>query len=277
MPHTAPSSLSSRRGLSQLRTGWSAPAASFSNAIPLGTARDVSGFGFLQFRATVNFEDARNPFAMAQDLSMRLTDGFGGSATVRVGQFSDALFYPPGTQSAVPKVLHNAVRLPLSAWTGVNLANISEVALLFDQRSSGALLISDLHFYRQPGAEATGHDYFTLAPCRVFDTRITASPLAANTSRTFAVGGLCGVPGDAVAVAANVTAVNPQDQGDLRVYPTGTMAPLASIVNFGRGRTRANNAILALGAGGQIDMLCDMPPGSPASTHLVLDVTGYFR
>jgi hypothetical protein len=278
MPHTAPSSISSRRGLSQLRTGWSASGAVFSNAIPAGPSRDVSGFGFLQFRATVNFADARNPFATAQDLSVRFADGFGGTQTLRAGQFSSALFYPPGTQSAVPKVLHHTVRVPLASLTSVDLTNISEVALLFDQTASGALLISDLHFYQGVGGGgALGRAFFTLTPCRVADTRTAGTPLAANTTRTFPVGNLCGVPVDAVAVAANVTVVDPDEGGDLRLYPTGRPAPLASTINFGVGRSRANNAVLVLGTAGQVDVQCDMLPGSRGATHLVLDVTGYFR
>jgi hypothetical protein len=277
MPHTAPSSLSSRRGLSQLRTGWSTPGAVFSNAIPAGSSRDVSGFDFLQFRASVNFADARNPFGTAQDLSVRLTDGSGGSATVRAGPFSDALFYPPGTQSAVPKLLHHTLRIPLAALSGVNLTNVAEVALVFDQRASGALLVSDLHFYRQQPGPAPGREYFTLTPCRAADTRETRTPLAANARRTFSIAGLCGVPADATAVAANVAVVVPGDAGDLRLYPTGTATPLISTINFVAGRTRTNNAILALGAGGQVDVQCDMPAGSVGTTHLVLDVTGYFR
>jgi hypothetical protein len=101
--------------------------------------------------------------------------------------------------------------------------------------------------------------------------------LAANTTRTFAVGGLCQVPADARAVAANLTAVDPGNFGDLRVFPTGEPIPRASALNFARGRTRANNAILPLGLGAQIDVRCDMPPGSTANTHFVLDVTGYFK
>jgi hypothetical protein len=91
------------------------------------------------------------------------------------------------------------------------------------------------------------------------------------------VGGSCGVPADAVAVAMIVTAVNPGDVGNLRLYPTGSGVPTASAINFVAGRTRANNAIQPLGASGQINVQCDMPAGSPASTHLVLDVFGYFR
>jgi hypothetical protein len=35
--------------------------------------------------------------------------------------------------------------------TGIDLAQVSEVAFLFDRQASGALLVSDLHFYRQAG------------------------------------------------------------------------------------------------------------------------------
>ena len=151
MPHTAPSSRSTLRGLSQLRTGWSATSASYVNQIPAGASRDLSDFDFLQFRAAVNFADTRNPAGQAKDLSVRFRDGSGGTQTLRVGQFSNALFFPPGTQSAVPKVWLNTVRVPLASLTAVDLRQVSEVALLFDRQASGALLVSDLHFYRQAG------------------------------------------------------------------------------------------------------------------------------
>jgi hypothetical protein len=99
----------------------------------------------------VNFQDTRNPSGGSQDLSVRFRDAGGGSQTLRVGASSAALFFPPGAQSAVPKVLQNTVRLPLGALTAVDRTRISEVAFLFDQRASGALLLSDLHFYRRAG------------------------------------------------------------------------------------------------------------------------------
>lgn len=275
MPHTVPSARSSLRGMSQLRTGWSAATASYLNQIPAGPFRDVSQFDFLQFRAVVNFTDIRNPAGLPQGLSVRFTDGFGSSQTLRVADFSSALYYPPGTQSSVPKILQNTVRLPLASLTTVNLTNVSEVALLFDQQVSGALLISDLHFYQQPAGAPGG--FFPVAPCRVVDTRTIAAPLLANTTRTFAVGGVCGIPADATAVAVNLTAVNPGDLGDLRLYPTGQALPQVSAINFAAGKTRANNAVVGLGTGSAVDVHCDMPPLSGASTHFVLDVAGYFR
>jgi hypothetical protein len=140
------------------------------------------------------------------------------------------------------------------------------------------------------GATTTGIDFglsrstrfYTLPPCRVADTRNPVGPwggpaLAANSARTFPVSGLCDVPPTATAVAVNVTVVDPTDEGNLRLYPAGSPAPAASAINFSAGKTRANNAVVFLGADGQIDVRCDMPPGSTGQTHFLFDVMGYFE
>jgi hypothetical protein len=102
-------------------------------------------------------------------------------------------------------------------------------------------------------------------------------PLSANTNRSFPVTGICAIPASATAVAINIAVFLPTDSGDLRVYPTGAAAPLASTINFRPGIVRANNAIVPLGAGGQISVQCDMPPGSSGSTNFFFDVFGYFQ
>jgi hypothetical protein len=88
------------------------------------------------------------------------------------------------------------------------------------------------------------------------------------------VAGLCQVPADARAVVLNITVVQPTDVGDLRLFPAGTVPPLASTINFGAGAVRANNAIISLGAGGRLAVQCDMPTGT---THVLIDVAAYFR
>jgi hypothetical protein len=118
--------------------------------------------------------------------------------------------------------------------------------------------------------------YYALAACRILDTRTPSRPLHAGEERTFPVAGTCGVPPEAKAIALNITAVNPGDRGDLRLYPAGGSVPAASAINFAPGRTRANNALLRLGADG-LSARCDMPPGSLGTVHLVVDVYGYFR
>jgi hypothetical protein len=88
------------------------------------------------------------------------------------------------------------------------------------------------------------------------------------------VAGACGIPPSARAVAVNLAVFQPSNGGDLRVYPDGEPAPLASSINFRPGTVRANNSIIPLGASGQISVQCDMPSGS---THFFFDVFGYFQ
>ena len=111
------------------------------------------------------------------------------------------------------------------------------------------------------------------------DTRNTPGPsggpaLSANAVRTFPVTGLCGIPSSAKAVAINLAVFLPTNDGDLRLFPAGSTAPLASAINFRPGIVRANNAIVPVGAGGQISVQCDMPSGS---TNFFFDVFGYFE
>ncbi|MBV9924737.1 MAG: hypothetical protein JOZ96_06805 [Acidobacteria bacterium] len=149
-PHTVPSARATTvRGLSQLRTGWSTSAANYTNDLPTGS-RDVSGFKWLTFRVSVNFEDTRNPLGIAQNFRVQLTDGTGATSVVTVSSFSDVLFYPPGSVGPVPKVLLNTARIPLTGFSGVNLTDIRNVQFKFDQSPQGALLISDLAFSAAP-------------------------------------------------------------------------------------------------------------------------------
>lgn len=148
----------------QLRFGWSDPTAQYQSELPEGF-RDVSGFNVLSFRAGVNYcEDrdpksdpqcsSRNPVGQPQDFSVVLVDGDGNSASVRVGDVSNALFYPPSREfffanfpiEAGQKVVLNSVRVPLSAFKGVNLADIRTIAFNFDQEPQGALLLNDVMF-----------------------------------------------------------------------------------------------------------------------------------
>ncbi len=149
-PHTTPSARSTMRGMSQLRTGWNATTATFVHQIPAGPSRDISAFDFFQFRAVVNFTDGRNPVGAPRDLVVRFTDALGAVQSLRVGMFSGALYYPPGVNGPVPKALQNVIRLPLSALTTVNKTQIREVAFLFNQQATGALLISEISFYNKP-------------------------------------------------------------------------------------------------------------------------------
>jgi len=84
--------------------------------------------------------------------------------------------------------------------------------------------------------------YFTVAPCRVVDTRHPAGALggpalAAGAARSFTLPGACGIPPGAKSVSINLTVTQPTAAGDLRLYPSGGVAPLFSTINYRQGQT----------------------------------------
>ena len=124
--------------------------------------------------------------------------------------------------------------------------------------------------------------FSTVQPCRLLDTRNPAGPsggpwLSPGVARAFPVTGLCNIPSTAKSVAINLAVVSPGDGGDVRLYPTGAMAPTATAINFHPGAIRSANTVMLLGVSGQMSALLDMPQGSTATTHFVVDVYGYFQ
>ncbi len=126
--------------------------------------------------------------------------------------------------------------------------------------------------------------FYTVEPCRVFDTRVvgpqtTAAPLACGATYDFKMvddgtgAAPCGVPTDAKAVSLNVTVTAPTAQGYVMLFPSGVPKPLTSVQNYVAGLTRANNATAPLGAAGLLSVRCN--PGGAA--HVIVDVNGYYK
>jgi hypothetical protein len=194
---------------------------------------------------------------------------------------------PDGT----PVLLHNqtgALSRPINAVYGLTDTPAQPLSAFQGRSANGTwtLTVEDL----VPGTTGrirnfsvavtvAGTSFYTLAPCRIADTRGAAGPrggpsLLTGTSRNFPLAGVCGIPPTAAAVAVNMTVVLPASDGHLIVYPAAGPIPLASAINFRSGIVRANNAIVSLGASGQVAVSCVMISGS---TDFVLDVTGYFE
>lgn len=126
-------------------------------------------------------------------------------------------------------------------------------------------------------AGPVGLDYYTIAPCRVLDTRTAGGPLVSGVPRTLAVTGLCGVPADAVAVAINITALTPPSNGRITIFPGGAALPATSSINFATGNTLANNGIVALAAdlSGLLGAQSFLSGGG--QVDFTVDVVGYFK
>ncbi len=146
-------------------------------------------------------------------------------------------------------------------------------------RRNGRLFAIALLFLSAMPALADGpFRFYALTPCRAVDTRqpAYAPALTGGTTRDFQIQGVCGVPVGAKAVALNVTVITPGAKGHLRVFPSGTTLPTISTINYAGGETAlANGAIVPLSTNVS-DLSVYTFTVSPATTHLILDVTGYF-
>jgi hypothetical protein len=175
------------------------------------------------------------------------------------------------------------------AATSVTVVNSTKITAVTPAHATGAVSVvvtnpdastatlSNAFFYA-PAAAAS--NFYTLAPCRLLDTRNATGPLggpalAASAQRTFTVAGTCGIPTNAIAIAANVTSIAPPAAGYLSLYP-GNAFPLGtSALSFTVGKTRANNSLLELSTNGTGTL--GVQNASGGSVNIIVDVVGYFR
>jgi hypothetical protein len=128
-----------------------------------------------------------------------------------------------------------------------------------------------------PPPPAPTGDFYTLAPCRLVDTRQAADApsLTSGEVRALDLAGRCGVPATARALSLNVTAVLPTGNGNFRFGPGGEAIPPASTVNFQAGIVRANNAVLMISADGVLNVSPFVAGGG--TVDLLLDVNGWYE
>lgn len=119
-----------------------------------------------------------------------------------------------------------------------------------------------------------GARFHAVAPVRAFDTRDRAgrAPVTGGQFVTGAVSGASlGVDPAATAVVSNITVTEATANAFVTAWPTGEAQPWASMQNTVPGTTRANQAMVKVGTGGQINVL-----NSDGSVHIITDVVGYF-
>src|SRR5260370_12453715 len=101
-------------------------------------------------------------------------------------------------------------------------------------------------------AQAGPYQFHSINPCRLADTRNANGPtggpiLHSLVTRDFPVQGICNVPVGAKAVAINVTAVGPNGDGYMTLFPSGGSRPLGSNINYSAGEPAiANGRIVPL-------------------------------
>lgn len=163
----------------------------------------------------------------------------------------------------------NGVTVPLNA-TG-------DIYIVYKASGGTSHVILDVTGYFLDGS--TGLTFVPVGPNRVLDTRpgITigmSGTFNANVSRSWDVAGKAGVSNDALAVVGNVTVVGQTKAGYVSLTPTAELNPTTSTLNFPVGDTRANNFTVKLATNG---FLHGIYKASSGSTHLIMDVTGYYK
>jgi outer membrane protein assembly factor BamB len=114
--------------------------------------------------------------------------------------------------------------------------------------------------------------YTAVTPVRLIDTRTSGGPLGPASVRNLTVVGAAPLaPAGATGVMLNVTATNTSAAGYLTAYPTGSVVPLASNLNWTGGRTVPNLVSVQVGTGGQVSFF-----NSAGTTDVVVDLEGYF-
>jgi hypothetical protein len=130
-----------------------------------------------------------------------------------------------------------------------------------------------------PAPEPTAFSFYTVTPCRAFDSRNPPNaPLAFNSPTQIKVGGLCGIPSSAKSVVFNVTVVNPSADASVQMYPGDEPPPPGTNVNSTpAGGVRAALAVIELATNGT-GVVTVLPTASVSGqTDLALDVSGYFQ
>ena len=129
-------------GLGQTGIHWNDTADYYQNELPLAY-QNVTGYKSLMLRTSVNYKETK--VNQHLDFTVQLVDSLGKTSSQRVNQYSAALFYQPGiATNYLPKAMFNSVKIPLTAFKGVNQTKLKYVRFVFNQLDSGSLLVSDM-------------------------------------------------------------------------------------------------------------------------------------
>ena len=140
--------------------------------------------------------------------------------------------------------------------------------------SGSTHLIADVAGWIDSSGTMNGGGGFTgVAPTRLVDTRTGlggGGAFGAGEERAVHVAGANGVPANATSVVLNLTGSNAAGIGWAAAYPAGEARPTVSNLNLSPGRTRANLAVVKVGAGGNIRLLV-----AETGADVIVDVYGY--
>ncbi len=165
---------------------------------------------------------------------------------------------------------------------GQNLANLVTVPVSTDGKidvfsQSATHLVVDVFGYYTAASAATSGRFIAVDPTRLLDTRVAngvpgTTPVPTGGQIDVQVTGRAPVPASGVsAVVLNLTATESVGGGFVTVWPSGLPQPPTSNLNLVRAnQTIPNQVVVPVGSNGKISLY------TMVSTHLLLDVAGYF-
>jgi starvation-inducible outer membrane lipoprotein len=191
------------------------------------------------------------------------------------GAAGDINAYPAGAAAPRSSTLNFAKGQTVANLAVVPVGSGGRIALT--NESNGTVeLIADLSGYFRSGQPTLSGGFGAVSPTRVLDTRIGQGAarvaVPAHGTVQVQVAGTAGIPATASAVVVNVTVTSPGAAGDINAYPAGAAAPRSSTLNFAKGQTVANLAVVPVGSGGRIALTNE----SNGTVQLIADVSGSF-
>jgi hypothetical protein len=196
--------------------------------------------------------------------------------------------WPRGRAAPTATFLNYARRAGTTNTGAIALAPTGTTDLTIGNYLGTSHYVIDIQGYFVPAAElpdgVVGARYVPIEPCRMLDTRRFGSgaPVAAGAISDVRIGGgvVTGqgaqpgcLPDAASAAEVSLSAVGPVGSGYVRAWPSDVDQPSATFLNFVDRRSTTNTGSVALAPDAPLDLSIGTFSGS---THLVLDVQGYF-
>ena len=159
-----------------------------------------------------------------------------------------------------------------SRQVAINVDTVSAVQLGAEhRRQAGDVYVDDVIIKSSKGVAGQPGTFVPINPTRMLDTRDT-SPVAKDSTVSFQVAGVNGIPAKVASVVFNLTVTSPRSNGFITAYASGAGKPTASNLNFLGGQTVANLVTVPVGNDGKVTLF----NRSDGSSQLIADVTGYY-
>ena len=151
-----PEGATNRSKGNQYTLSWDAPGGFLRAYLGrAGAAVDVSKYGVLDLRAAMNRADPRNPAGdgytpnlVTQNFDVTLIDVTGKRVSTRAASWSTAL--QPSIGNQFRHIVLNGIRIPLTAFSGIDLTKVTAVEFGFGTPALGSIQLGDVMFQETP-------------------------------------------------------------------------------------------------------------------------------